>query len=248
MRKSNPIVDNFIKDFPQILSDMPFGLMMSEDCPDYPIYFKELKENILRVDPMAEFRFGMSKFVITAPSLKNVVIKIPFSGTYSYYYDEFDDDSHVDDADYIDENQNPYCFDSFMRTDYCEYEYEKYCNLWRESLDCFVAKTRFYTVMDNGIKVFLQEKIIPNEENWHSRKPSEASKSTVHEWMKQNLIYINNNWLANCIDVYGESKTKRFIDYCNNEDPEIIYDLHSGNLGYRMNNTPAILDFSGFFS
>lgn len=240
LKKSYPIVDSFIQDFPQILSDKPFGLRIIEGEPNYPICFNELEESILQVDPKAEFRFGMSKYVITAPSLDNVVIKIPFSGTYDYYYDD-----DIDDVDYVDDNGMPYGFNFFQRKDYCKVEYEKYLELWYRNLDCFVAKTQLYTTI-NGINIFLQEKVVPYEDNWHSRKPSAHSAKTADSWIQEELLALDSNWLANCIDLYGESKTKRFIDYCNYQDPDIISDLHSGNIGYRTNNTPVILDFSGF--
>ena len=54
----------------------------------------------------------MSKCVIIAPSLNNIVIKIPFSGTYNYCYEDFKD-KKIKSIDYIDERGNPYNFTHF---------------------------------------------------------------------------------------------------------------------------------------
>ena len=57
---------------------------------------------------------------------------------------------------------------------------------------------------------------------------------------------MDTNWIANCIDKYGQSKVERFLNYCENIDPDLLEDVHSGNYGYREDGTPAILDFSNF--
>ena len=83
------VVDKIINTLPPILGDTPFGLLYDEDDgPQCPICFDEIQEQILNIDGEAEFRYGMSKLVIIAPSLKDIVIKIPFNGIYDKYEDD----------------------------------------------------------------------------------------------------------------------------------------------------------------
>ena len=215
--------------------------------PEYPIFYNEIYEEITtKVDPFARVLFGMSKCVITAPSLKGVVIKIPFSGTYECYFD----DDH-EDNDYVYEDDE-YIFSPFSCAetkdgwDYCMSEYEKYKELRRRNLECFVAQTQFYNITENNLRVFLQEKIISREYDTFDRVPSLRSKDIAKQWQAQDLLTVDTTWLASCIDNYGESKTKRFLDYCQDKNYQIIADFHYGNYGYRNDGTPAILDYSGF--
>ena len=237
MDKQSVIVDNFIDAIADIVFKNNFGIRYTKDGTYYPIYFEALRDNIYIVDPDAKIKFGMSKFVIISSKLNNV-IKVPFFGIYDYCYNR-----SIKDIDFEDDNGDQYIYSSFI-TNYCQEEYEKYCDLWEQNLDCFVAKTHQYK--KDNIEVYLQEKIRPNNNYINSRIPSAASRQTVSKWVQEDKACIDNDWLATCIDIYGESKTERFLDYCNNEDPDIIDDLHDGNIGYRFNGTPAILDYTGF--
>ena len=243
MRKYNSLIDAFVEDIGYL--DKPFGLLINDGEPENPIYFEELQEQILDIDSGADFHFGMSKFVITAPSLGDIVIKVPFSGTYDYYGDDCADNFSKNDI-VINEGDYWYTYTPFYKQDYCQIEYKKYKALWRKNLDCFVAKTQYYKTLPNGISVFLQEKVIPKYDDWHNRKPSLRSKDIAKRWIYNDVLALDSTWLASCIDFYGEPKTRRFMDYCNNEDTDILADPHSGNLGYREDNTPVILDYSNF--
>ena len=242
MRKYNSLIDAFVEDIGYL--DKPFGLLINDGEPENPIYFEELQEQILDIDSGADFHFGMSKFVITAPSLGDIVIKVPFSGTYDYYGDDCADNFSKNDI-VINEGDYWYTYTPFYKQDYCQIEYKKYKALWRKNLDCFVAKTIFYKKMYNT-RVFIQEKVIPIDELIKSPRASHNSKELADEWYKKGKINISPEWIANCLDAYGKSKVSRFLKYCNEIDLDILEDIHTGNFGYRKDKTPCILDYSNY--
>ena len=91
----------------------------------------------------------MSKFVIMSPYFGDVVIKIPFNGYFNY--------------------ENNWCFFEGGSgpdfTDYCYAEYEKFKELQKHKLNCFVAKTLLYKTIGN-FNVFLQERVTPEKDSW----------------------------------------------------------------------------------
>lgn len=231
MTFNHELVDKFL----EAIFPLPeeFGIICYEDADSEPTDFSFFQEAVWEVDSNASINFGMSKMVIMSPNLGDIVIKIPFNG---YYI--------MTDTEELDWN-------SFFgatgsdSADYCLAEFEKYNKLKTYGLDCFVAKTIFYKTIC-GTRVFLQEKIIPKNDSCYTRKPSRKSQDLADRWYDEGKFYIEPEWIANCIDKYGESKAKRFLYYCAKTDPDILEDLHGGNFGYRQDETPCILDYSNF--
>lgn len=256
MNVNKEVIDKMIQAIPPILGDHPLGLLMDDGGPQEPAYFEDIEEAILDIDGAAQIKYGMSKLVIVAPSLENIVIKIPFSGVYDFHYD--DDYSYDEASDYVyytDEGEwdfhefnNVRSKDKKNKTDYCAVEAEKYQDLYSLDLDEFVAETHLYTELSNGIKVYIQEKALSSEDDpsWNTRKSSADSRATARKWVDEESIPLESNWIGLCIDVYGEDRTKAFLDYCNYEDPILISDTHCGNIGYREDGSPVLLDYSGF--
>lgn len=215
-----------------------FGISNYEDNDSEPIDFSSFKEAVYDVDHDASVCFGVSKIVIISPHLGDVVIKIPFNG---YFFETEDEDGNSNGIDWY----SFYWATGSDPSDYCLAEYEKYNKLKTYGLDCFVAKILYYKTIC-GVRVFLQEKVIPQNDLCHSYKPSKKSQDLAKKWYNEGKFYINSEWIANCLDKYGKSKVKRFLYYCENIDPDILEDVHSGNYGYRKNETPVILDYSNF--
>ena len=208
-----------------------FGTIYGIDPTDTLI---DIENKIYQVDSKASLYHGASKMVITSPNFGNVVIKIPFNGLY-------EEDEKTGEL---------YWYDFSWATgsssnDYCLAEYEKYHRLKTYGLDCFVAKTLYYKKI-NGVRIFLQEQVTPENNLCSSYVPSLQSKDLANKWYKEGRFDIESEWIANCLDKYGESKVKRFLYYCTNIDPDILEDTHGGNYGYRINGTPAILDYSNY--
>lgn len=221
-----------------------FGLTCSEENGDelQDIFF--LRNKVKKVDKDAKVLYGMSKLVIKSPHLNNIVIKIPFNGYWSETYYE---DGNNDELEWVDFYQAP-TEDGY---DYCFAEYKKFKLLQKRKLGSFVAKTLFYREID-GFRIFLQELIYPTfEKNKISKEiPSKESTKLALQWKKERRcpLMTDANWIAKCIDSYGANKTKKFLKYCEEIDEDILSDCHNGNYGYRPDGTPALLDFSGFFS
>ena len=112
-------------------------------------------------------------------------------------------------------------------------------------LDCFVAKVMLYKEKC-GVRVFIQEEVTPENDSYCTCRPSKKSQDLADKWYDEGKFYIEPEWIANCLDKYGKSKVERFLYYCANIDPDILEDVHSGNFGYRSNETPCILDYSNF--
>ena len=195
-----------------------------------------LLEKLTSLDPGVTIDYGISKMVIISPIL-DVVIKIPFSG---YFNDDFDEEA-------TDDYWNDFLFaEEPDHNDYCFSEYRKYRTLKKKKLNCFVAKTVYYTTID-GVRIFLQEKVTPCAYlKKDSYKPSVKSYKIASNLCKENSLSINLEWTANCIDKYGKHKVKKFLSYCRDVDTNILADMHSGNFGYRKDGTPVLLDFSNY--
>jgi len=233
MTFNNQLVDKFL----DAVFPLPVQFGVSEDdMPDCICFFESA---VKEVDPAAYVKYGVSKIAILSPNLNGIVIKIPFNG---FYYYEYNEDG------YEEEFWEPFCWaNGSDESDYCLAEYEKYKELKTRKLDCFVAEVAYYKTINNT-RVFLQEEINPNREldSKSIKKPSKKSRKIADKWYKKRKFDISPDWIAGCIDKYGEAKVKRFLKYCNNIDMDILEDAHPGNFGYRKNSTPCILDYSNF--
>lgn len=238
MTFNNQLVDKFL----DAVFPLPAQFGVSEDdMPDCICFFESA---VKEVDPAAYVKYGVSKIAILSPNLNGIVIKIPFNGFYYYEYNEDGDDEEAEDI----EVWEPFCWaNGSDESDYCLAEYEKYQKLKTQKLDCFVAEVIYYKTIDNT-RIFLQEEITPDHELNHNslKKPSKKSRKIADKWYRKRKFDINPNWIASCLDKYGQAKVKRFLKYCNTVDEDILEDAHSGNFGYRKNGTPCILDYSNF--
>lgn len=212
-----------------------FGVLVSCSDGTEPINFNELKTAVFDADPSASIYFGMSKLVIASPNIGNVVIKIPFNGYW------METDCETGEIEW-----NPFEWAAGTdKSDYCLTEYEKYERLKTYDLNCFAAKIIYYKTIC-GVKVFLQEYVEPLAESCKSPNASNNSKNLAKKWKDEGKFYINQDWIANCLDKYGESKVERFLYYCDNLDPDILEDVHSGNFGYRKDGSPCLIDYSNY--
>ena len=188
-----------INDFLNAIFPLPeqFGITSTDD-------YDELEDNIFmtyaieKVDPEAKLLYGMSKMVINSPKL-DFVIKIPFNGYYSQTYYENEDNDELEWCDFY-EAPTADCWD------YCYAEYEKFKALKKKNLESFVAETIFYKEM-GGFRIFLQEKINPA----HDRNiiPSIKSERIAKKWKRKQYYSMDLDWIASCIDCYGEKKYQK---------------------------------------
>ena len=164
------------------------------------------------------------------------VVKIPFNGYYDMCWDE-------ESEDY--EEMIWYPFECAADGwNYCNTELLKYEQLEAKGLECFLAETRFLCHSANNYPIYIQEKVIPYNEDKEERTPSKKSLSIVKEKKIQSRL--SKTWVATAIGFYGEEKTLEFLNYIAQIDIEMGADLHEGNYCFRADGSPCLLDYSGW--
>lgn len=246
---------SFIEKVLDKIFPLPEKFGVGADNEDVEMIEYDLQQNI---DEHIQIFHGVSKMVIVAPALGDIVIKIPFNGQYDYRcrYNHIYHSNRWISNRWVDETESgePIEFDYFCgasgadETDYCLAEYEKYQELRDHALDCFVAKTLFYGIRD-GVRIFLQEKATAADQSSEKPYPSKNSLKIAQQYQENaDCVYMNLDWVANCVDKYGAGITERFLHYASETDDEILGDMHDGNYGYRDDGSPVLLDFSDFHS
>lgn len=199
-------------------------------------WYNEQVEDLFLNDKI-HFRHGVSKAAFIFDDLK-YVIKIPFNGKFIY-----------------DENEGIILWEQFQFAfeysdvddwNYCEAEAGIYDKAVENGFGEFFAATRFYDYTKNNYPVYIQEKVIPFKEVEASMQlPSKKSIETAKKREFNRYCDLDYIWIASAIDYYGEEKTKKFLEYVEN-NWRIGQDLHSGNIGYALDGRPCLLDFSGW--
>jgi hypothetical protein len=173
--------------------------------------------------------YGASKFVIFLN--ENEVAKIPFTGSYSYGWNEETEETDYDEI----------VFDEFCTKDYCAVEAAVYSDAVAAGVEQFFASTKFAgnTFIDKT-PIYLSERVIPfdcldNEQ----RSCSDDSRDKARKLHGRCPI----EWTGLAIEYYGETAVKKLFDFIEKEG---IDDLHRGNVGIRKDGSPCLLDYSGF--
>lgn len=219
-----------------------------------------IMDEIWNIDPTANYYTGVSKMAITADSLGEAVIKIPFNGYYAFsdaYLNEHDiddNDNNDDEEDWDFEKKYSFC-DFYAgggkyNNDYCYIEYDVYKDLKRLGYDKFVAETELLGVID-GRYILIQEKVTPMVLAYHKTDSSKIAEKLLKTSKKIKEDYdsacmVECSWIAAAIEHYGEGTTTAFFSYAEDDGYFILNDAHWGNYGYREDGSPCILDFSDF--
>jgi len=187
-----------------------------------------MEEVYEQLDSSVRTAYGASKFVIFLNEKE--VVKIPFNG--SYYYENSNDD---------DDESEP-IFDSFCTEDYCAVEAEVYTHAVVAGVEKFFTKTEYVGVSASGTPIYVAERC---ERTYSYRTDgSSCSKDSLTKAKNMNSS-LPSGFLGLCIDYAGEEAAialNKFIE------EEGIGDLHDGNLGFRANGFPVIIDYSDFNS
>lgn len=218
-----------------------FGGNVEDDSYDWVLDW--LEEHII---PYLEGRYeichGVSK-VVLVPDEGDYVIKIPFNGTYESCYD---DNGDFEDEFWTEFYQAP----EECGWDYCATEVEIYEKAKEHNIECFFAKTEFLCTSKNYHPIYIQEKV-RTRYGFDSDlvKPSEKSLKDYKEKYKNDFnsggVFKDNDWVALCLDKYGMEIIKKFSDFLYN-NPNVNYDMHTDNYGFRLDKTPCLIDFSGW--
>ena len=169
----------------------------------------------------------------------SLIIKIPFNGKW------YSDSTWNEEKQCYEEKED--LFEPFYEyEDYCALEESVYQNAEAAGFEQYLAETKFYKAIKNAY-VYVQERVYTLYSDKAST-PSEGSRKKIDE---RNGEYLGNkDWSACFIDFFGEEAFEKFYNYCVYGDDEhemcIADDLHSGNIGFRADGSPIILDYSGW--
>ena len=223
-----------MKIFNKFIKSQQFGVYESSDenvevgnIADY-LYFHHNELTVAN---------GISKAVLISKEVDSV-LKVPFLGM---WYENYNEETG-DYDEYWEE------FYGVPDGDYCMREVEVYEAAEEAGVEMFFAKTEFFGMLDCGLPVYKQVKVVPLNETDFSkiRKPSEKSVSKVEELY--NYEACDLDWKALALDYYGEELLKKFFDFINNDFPACGEDMHRGNYGYTLDGRPVLLDYSGYES
>ena len=200
---------------------------------------------------------GFSRIVII-PEKENFVIKLPITDIYDHLAkvhmkQEADICIPVGEVCAIPKEKYSSVEEGFM----CCATYNRDCDLMDEENAIFEEvpdelKTLFlpneYIGEFNGIPVYIQEKVqctaedmeyegTIDEETYfkYFNKAENLSKKTKY-------FELIESFLADCINVYGEAITEKLLTFLRDN---CINDLHTGNIGYKQDGSPCIIDYAG---
>lgn len=247
MRFNAELGMEIIKAIEAIMPDgTSFWKAADEDCKFDEFYganeygefltYADIRNAIMAVDPMATIDNGYSKMVIISPNLGDAVLKIPFKGSISleHTFQPFEDAPY--DCEW----------------NYCESECIIYNMLKELDLIQYVAETAFFTELGD-IPCYVQEVVIKEsdiDDTFHKVSINSINSAETIQNNVSILRDISISWLGLCIDSYGEKSLQQFITLSKDIKgcgSYIFSDLHDDNYGERIDGTPCILDFSGFF-
>lgn len=177
------------------------------------------------IDTQTQFACGISKLVIF--SNDSEVVKVPFDGGFLDREDEDGEDFYF-----------------FEIADYCDREAVIYYEAVEAGVEEFFAKTELAGYADCGRPLYKSERVFEYMSvetiDIRRKEPSQKAKNSANNSYYCALPF---DWLARAYDYYGEEKVKKLIAFLDEFD---IRDLHDGNIGFRKNGAPVLLDYSDY--
>lgn len=175
---------------------------------------------------------GATKVVAVISGCSSV-LKVPYSGKWDY--DESIDHDYFTKFKGADNSED-------HGWDYCLTEYEVYEAAKENGLDIFFPKTEIMGECESGT-IIKQERVL----DFYEYCP--VSEDETIEFVNSDIKYCcfaDSQWVAAAIERYGLAMVNKLIDFLENNFPIVAEDLHHGNIGFRENGDPVILDFSGW--
>lgn len=210
-----------VKDIPFLLRNCIFEDLCESN------YYKNVISNI--DDNKIAWETGATKLILF-PQDSNFVIKIPFCG-------EMYDDFNGLYAPFVHAKEP-------NKWDYCKAESLIYRSAILENLDTFFAETKYIGSVNNH-PIYIQEKVSIFFESKNSKYYSkEESKKIRNLCSRLDLYCFHPYWLSDFLKFYTKEsliKLQNFLRF------NYIQDLHGGNLGYRANGMPVIIDYGDYY-
>lgn len=223
--------DKLTKVFNEIVKKVPekFGWDDDEDDEENTILISEA----LKDAKIAGGAYRGATKAVAVVSGCSSVLKVPYSGKWDYdesvdhdYFTRFRGADNSEDRDW----------------DYCLTEYEVYEAAKENGLDIFFPKTEIMGECESGT-VIKQERVLDFYE--YCPVSEDETLNFVNSDSKY-YCFADSSWVAAAIERYGKAMVDKLIDFLESEFPNVVEDLHNGNIGFRENGDPIILDFSGW--
>lgn len=231
-----------------VLGDEATGIYINSDSVpddniviDYPIYTNlSTRTTIDYWEDYEDFKFdcGATKLIII-PKNKDYVIKIPFTGLYTF---ETDDNVEDNEKDIISVNYN--------QMDICEREidiYKKASGLLKK-----IIAPNIYVGTYKNIPIYIQKKIKKNfvdsyfghlyEDDYFSRYSSFNRKKIIEKISEDSDYYLNRVYVDLIMKTYGIKNTLNMLKEMNT----CIEDLHEFNYGFDFNGNCVLFDIGGY--
>ena len=166
-------------------------------------------------------REGLTKFVFNLNECDNFVVKIPFSGIYSTWFSENDEDKYEE-----------------MRVNHCQRELEDYRDL-KDSEIGFLLVPTYYVGKINELEIYIQPKVETYSYSKHT--PSKDAYRVASELEYYECTADDEETIAAFVDAFGDD-AQSILSMLDNYG---VRDLHSGNFGY-LDNELVIFDYCGY--
>lgn len=266
MNKVSKLKDGLIKIFSS--AELPRPFAMTDTIPNYAFeYYENFFDNLFKENKFEEpyeYEEGATKFIIIFPK-QEIVIKIPYEGKFRPNHEYCEDELIFDEmvfkgksccfnfVPYRNADQLLYDNNIFInnRWDHCLTEIIFYNRIIKKSgYSNFFMKTNKLCSTKNNFPIYLQKQIITlNSDDAHGIESSISEKSL-------NELREEINCIKGCFFelpfhflyfVREMTSLKKALDLDNFIQKTEIRDLWRGNLGYRKNGAPVILDYAGFY-
>jgi hypothetical protein len=250
-------------EFPDVNEEEPENCLSAENYEDF--ICDPLRDN-KAFDVQWEATNGVTKMVIIFDDDTPFVVKIPFqvecdADVSTHFRDVrasvLSKKSVFTSNDYT--TYTTYCYgaalfegpgerDELERNwDYCELE----ANIWQNANEdgfgeCF-AKTELVGYV-HGYPIYIQtkaqvfENICSSSDTWRKHYTPEQLRRVSSLSEGYCLSKLDEGWLSDFLEYFGEEIFQNFLDYLNTND---IEDLHAGNVGY-IDSVPVLIDYAGF--
>ena len=94
----------------------------------------------------------------------------------------------------------------------------------------------------NGFPIYIQKKGTTFYNT--DELPSHNSIATAQHMSKNLHLPFKEEWIAACVDLYGEEKALNILGYLRRE--HFMDDMHTENYGFDSKKRPILIDYSNF--
>lgn len=212
-----------------------FGIYEESDelTPNADLYVTKVFHLAKEMNIPIEYHYGASQLCFIIPG-EDRVIKLPFDGQMEEWEDY---NEETEEYDIWQES-----FHNF-EIDYTAKTYDIYTLAVEAGVEEFFADIDILGLNFNNQLIYTQKYVKPRAEQTTSKHPSEGSLRIARSLKQEKYIPFESDWIAVCIDMYGEEKFNKLMSFINELN---LNDFHTNNYGYTKDGKPMLLDYCGY--